>query len=65
MKKTINNKKFLKKARGKITATCDVTLPTAAGHHDVQVEGELCDESGAVVSRVHAVWKISLDSGRG
>jgi len=55
------NMDYLKKARGRITATCDVTLPTAPGDHDVNVNGELRDESGVVVSRVRAVWKISVD----
>lgn len=51
---------YLKKARGTITATCDVELPTTPGTHDVEAPGELRDEQGDLVARVWATWRIEL-----
>ena len=51
---------YLKKARGTITATCDVELPSEPGSHDLTVQGELRDEAGDVVARVEATWKLEL-----
>lgn len=53
---------YLKKARGTITATCDVELPTTPGTHDLTVRGELKDAAGEVVARVEATWKLDIES---
>ena len=52
----------LKKSRGTITATCEALVPTDVGKHDLEVEGLLTDESGDVVARVHATWRIDITS---
>jgi hypothetical protein len=52
---------YLKKARGTITATCDVAVPEQAGDHDVDVEALLHSEEGELVARAKAVWKITID----
>ena len=49
---------YAKKARGTITARCDVTFPELTGKHDLLVEGALTDEKGDEVARVYATWKI-------
>jgi acyl-coenzyme A thioesterase PaaI-like protein len=51
---------YLKKARGTITATCDVDVPSAPGDHDVTVVASLQNTGGEVVARATATWKISL-----
>jgi acyl-coenzyme A thioesterase PaaI-like protein len=51
---------YLKKSRGTITATCDAVVPTSAGRHDVLVESFLRDDTGDVVAKATAVWRISI-----
>ncbi len=53
---------YVKKARGTITATCDVDLPVTPGTHDLEVPGELRDEQGDVVARVWATWRVDVSS---
>lgn len=49
---------YLKKARGTITASCDVEVPEAPGKHDLEVEGVLRDSGGETVAKVWATWQI-------
>lgn len=51
---------YLKKARGTITATCDVTLPTTKGKHDLVVVGSLRDAGGEEVALATATWRVEL-----
>lgn len=51
---------YLKKARGTITATCDLAIPMEPGTHDLEVSGELTDEQGDVVARAFATWRIDV-----
>jgi acyl-coenzyme A thioesterase PaaI-like protein len=51
---------YLKKARGTITAHCDIELPTEPGKHDLTVEGALKDKSGETVAKVWATWQIKM-----
>lgn len=52
--------KYIKKARGTITATCRTQLPTSSGAHDHIVEGVLTDSSGAEVARARATWRLDI-----
>lgn len=50
---------YLKKARGKLTATAHFELPPLiADDTACQVEAELLDQSGDTVTRVRATWLI-------
>jgi len=51
---------YLKKARGTITATTNVAVPTTTGDHNVKAIADLTDEQGVVVARAHAGWKITV-----
>ena len=52
---------YFHKARGTITATCETPFPTAPGRHELDVTGELRNESGELVARAYATWKIELE----
>ena len=52
---------YLKKARGTITATCEVTVPQAPGKHDLEVEGLLTNSDGEIVAKVRATWRIDIN----
>ncbi|MGB0641164.1 MAG: DUF4442 domain-containing protein, partial [Myxococcota bacterium] len=52
---------YLKKSRGTITATCEAVVPMEPGKHDLEVDGVLTDESGDVVAKVHATWRIDIN----
>jgi acyl-coenzyme A thioesterase PaaI-like protein len=49
---------YLKKARGTITAVCDVTIPGTAVRTEHTVHGILTDASDGVVARVTARWLV-------
>lgn len=52
---------YLKKARGKLTATAEFVLPGAiAENTPCEVEAELKDSSGEIVTRVRATWLIGF-----
>ena len=53
---------YLKKARGTITATCEVVVPMEPGKHDLEVEGTLTDKDGEIVAKVRATWRIDINS---
>lgn len=53
---------YLSKARGRITATCEVAVPERPGSYDVEAEALLRDEQGAIVARARAIWKIDIDA---
>jgi len=52
---------YLKKARGTITATCEIMVPEEAGKHDLDVEGVLTDKDGEIVAKVRATWRIDIN----
>jgi len=52
---------YYHKARGTITATCETTPPSAPGRHEFEVTGELRNESGELVARAFATWKLELE----
>ena len=50
---------YVKKARGKLTATAAFEMPSGIGDNSpVNVTAELVDEAGDVVTRVHAKWLL-------
>lgn len=50
---------YVKKARGKLTATAEFGLPSEIDDNSpVKVTAELIDEAGEVVARVHATWLL-------
>lgn len=50
---------YVKKARGKLTATARFELPSKIGDNSaVKVTALLTDEAGEVVTRVHATWLL-------
>ncbi len=51
---------YLKKARGTITATCNAGVPASTGTHTYIATADLVDDSGAVVARAHATWKVDI-----
>ena len=51
---------YFKKSRGTITATCEAVVPKEPGKHDLEVEGVLTDQSGDVVAKVNATWRIDI-----
>ncbi|MEY3012635.1 MAG: hypothetical protein RIT45_1370 [Pseudomonadota bacterium] len=52
---------YLKKARGRITATCEAVAPETVGSHEFEAEALLRDENGAIVARARAIWKIDIE----
>lgn len=52
---------YFKKARGTITASCDVDIDMAPGRRDLSVEGVLRDASGDTVAKAFATWQIKID----
>ncbi len=52
---------YYKKARGPITASCWANHPVRPGDHELDVTAELRDESGQVVAKAFAVWKVTID----
>jgi len=54
---------YLKKARGRLIATARFELPQAIGADTAcEVEAELKDQAGDIVTRVHATWLIGYKS---
>ena len=54
---------YLKKARGKLTATASFQLPSTLDEGSAcEVEADLQDQSGETVSRVRATWLIGYKS---
>ncbi len=51
---------YYKKARGTITAICDVDVPTEPGTYDLEVQGELRDAAGELVAKAFATWKLEV-----
>lgn len=51
---------YVKKARGRITATCEAVLPEGVGQHEYLADSVLRDEAGAIVARARAVWKLDI-----
>ena len=53
---------YLKKARGTITAACDVSIPEVLERREETVEGALTDAAGNVVARVSAKWLVGPEA---
>ena len=51
---------YTKKARGPITATCEIEVPTEAGEHDLVVHATLRNSAGIEVAEATAVWRIQV-----
>lgn len=49
---------YLKKARGTLTASCDVAVPLVQEPMNMTVEGQIRDRTGEVVCRVWATWTL-------
>lgn len=49
---------YLKKARGTLTAACDLTVPTVTGRGELEVVVEIADSEGDVVARARAKWLV-------
>ena len=49
---------YVKKARGTMTARCDIAIPELAGKIQLEVPGVISDASGEVVAKVWATWQI-------
>jgi acyl-coenzyme A thioesterase PaaI-like protein len=53
---------YIKKARGKLTATANFELPSEIDDNlSVKVTAELIDEAGEVVARVYATWLLGYN----
>lgn len=50
--------RYLHKARGRIVATCDCTVPPVEGPIDVPLRAEIHDASQTLVARLDAVWRL-------
>jgi acyl-coenzyme A thioesterase PaaI-like protein len=50
---------YLKKARGTLVAECRVTIPVVSAPVECDATAEITDESGEVVARVVAGWRLS------
>lgn len=52
--------RYLRKARGTITAEAEYLAPELPGKHEISVNGTLKDASGAVVAEVTADWRVDI-----
>jgi acyl-coenzyme A thioesterase PaaI-like protein len=53
---------YLKKARGTITGSCTCELIPDNSKREVDVHGELSNENGDVVAKMHARWQLGPTS---
>jgi acyl-coenzyme A thioesterase PaaI-like protein len=49
---------YVKKARGTITGTCDCPVVPTNDKQELDVTGELHNEAGELVARMHARWQL-------
>ena len=49
---------YLKKARGLLTAECRTEVSDSLERRELEIEGEICDQSGVVVARAVATWVV-------
>jgi acyl-coenzyme A thioesterase PaaI-like protein len=49
---------YLKKARGTITGSCECAVIPSNEKQEVEVKGDLTNEAGEVVARIHARWQL-------
>jgi len=49
---------YLKKARGRLTATCDCAVPATDERTEYDIEAEIVDGAGDVVARARARWLV-------
>lgn len=50
--------RYLHKARGRVVATCDCTVPAVEGPIDLPLRAEIHDASGTPVARLDALWRL-------
>jgi acyl-coenzyme A thioesterase PaaI-like protein len=50
---------YLKKARGRLGAVCECTIPVVGGPIDHEVRADITDADGDVVARVTVRWRLS------
>jgi acyl-coenzyme A thioesterase PaaI-like protein len=53
---------YLKKARGTLLARCRCRVPLSNDPGDVEVDGEIRDDGGAVVALVRARWRVGHET---
>lgn len=49
---------FMKKARGTLTAVCECGLQDASEDRELQVQADIQNEAGELVSRVTVTWRV-------
>lgn len=52
---------YLKKARGTLTATCNVTIPDVSEEHETLVTADIRDAAGDVVAKARVTWRVGPD----
>ena len=50
---------YLKKARGRLIAECQCTVPAITEPTDLEIHADISDAAGDVVARVTARWRLS------
>jgi len=50
---------YLKKARGRLVASCQCSVPDIHAPTDMQIHADITDAVGDVVARVTATWRLS------
>ena len=50
---------YRKKARGRLIAVCECTVPAITEPTDVEIHADISDAAGDVVARVTAGWRLS------
>ncbi len=49
---------YLKKARGRLTATCHCDIPVDTSEREYLLTGEIRDDDGTLVASAHARWLV-------
>jgi acyl-coenzyme A thioesterase PaaI-like protein len=56
--------RYLKKARGTLTATCTAGVPDVSAEREVVVTADIQDAAGDVVARAEVTWRVGPDPKR-